>query len=163
SLVMWSHGSVHLPVWSLSGGTVGQSVAGVVMGLPAEATGVRVELVATSLQSGAGLQTAFRVHLAQLVNGAPFESSYVLGPPVSNQAPEAARSIVTYTLESFYTITEPGAPLWLRIQREPGDPADSFTSPMGVIAVKVVPVSDHLEPPVVVQPANGYNSWPMIQ
>jgi hypothetical protein len=35
SLVLMSSGSTHIPVWSLSGGTVGQSVAGVVTGFPA--------------------------------------------------------------------------------------------------------------------------------
>ena len=34
SLVNMSSGSTHIPVWSLSGGTVGQSVAGLVAGLP---------------------------------------------------------------------------------------------------------------------------------
>ena len=34
SLVLMSSGSTHIPVWSLSGGTAGQSVAGLVSGLP---------------------------------------------------------------------------------------------------------------------------------
>lgn len=162
SLVMWNHSSIYLPVWSLSGGTAGQSIVGVVAGLPADAVGLGVELIATSLNNGSGFETAFRVHLAELVDGAPFESTYVLATPVTNPAPGAARDVVTYTLESFYTITQPGAPVWLRVQREPGDPADTLTSPMGVIEVRVFPVFD-LEAPVVVQPAGGYNSWPMIQ
>lgn len=142
SLFMWNQGSVYLPVWSMSGGTTGQSIVGVATGLPADAVGLGVELIATSQHSGAGLDTAFRVHLAELVDGAPFESSFVLGAPIANPAPGAARHVVTYTLESLYPLTQPGAPVWVRIQREPGDPADTFTSPMGVVAVRVVPVFD---------------------
>lgn len=36
SLVLMSSGSTHILVWSLSGGTVGQSLAGVVRGLPSD-------------------------------------------------------------------------------------------------------------------------------
>jgi len=42
SLVLMSSGSTHLPVWSLSGGTTGQSVAGIVNGLPGECVAVRI-------------------------------------------------------------------------------------------------------------------------
>lgn len=142
SLVMWNHSSIHLPVWSMSGGTVGQSIAGVVTGLSSDAVGVQVELIATSLQNGAGYDTAFRAHLAELVDGSAFESEFLLGAPVSNAAPGAARRVVTYTLQSSYTLAQPGSPVWVRIQREPGDAGDTFTSPMGVIAVRLVPIFD---------------------
>ena len=48
SLVLMSSGSTHVPVWSLSGGTVGQSVAGVVTGLPSDCAAVKVEMVVTT-------------------------------------------------------------------------------------------------------------------
>jgi len=57
---------------------------------------------------------------------------------------------------------EPKAPLWVRVQREPDDPADSFTSPTGLAMVKVTPL-DALAEPHVVQETGGYNSWPVIQ
>lgn len=48
SLILMSSGSIQLPVWSLSGGTVGQSVAGVVTGLPDDCRAVKIEIVVTS-------------------------------------------------------------------------------------------------------------------
>ena len=48
SLVNMSSGSTHIPVWSLSGGTTGQSVAGLVSGLPSECEAVKVEIVVTT-------------------------------------------------------------------------------------------------------------------
>ncbi len=47
SLVVMSKGSTHIPVWSLSGGTTGQSVSGVVGGLPENCVAVKVEIVVT--------------------------------------------------------------------------------------------------------------------
>jgi hypothetical protein len=57
---------------------------------------------------------------------------------------------------------DPNAPLWVRIQREPGDPGDTFTRPTGLAMVKVTPLAAPAEPHVV-QGASGYNSWPMLQ
>ena len=61
-----------------------------------------------------------------------------------------------------YYEVEPDAPLWVRIQREPTDPADTFTQPTGLAMVKVTPL-EALAKPHVVQDVSGYNSWPMIQ
>jgi len=47
SLVTMSRGPTHIPVWSLSGGTAGQSVAGLVSGLPSGCGAVKVEIVVT--------------------------------------------------------------------------------------------------------------------
>ena len=44
SLVTWARGSTHVPVWSLSGGQVGQSVAALTPPLPSDCTAVRVEI-----------------------------------------------------------------------------------------------------------------------
>jgi hypothetical protein len=48
SLVLMSNGSMQIPVWSLSGGTVGQSVSGLVGGLPSDCVAVKVEIVVTT-------------------------------------------------------------------------------------------------------------------
>ncbi|MGC3971414.1 MAG: sialidase family protein [Pirellulales bacterium] len=48
------------------------------------------------------------------------------------------------------------------MQREPGDPADTFTKPAGLAMVKVTPVTAPAKP-YVVQNVAGYNSWPMLQ
>ncbi len=163
SLVTMSSGSTHIPVWSLSGGTEGQSVAGVVGGLPAGCAAVKVEIVVTT-EDGAtssDYEDVYRVHLSQLVEKGAFTDPYLLGTPVRTALPPAPFHTRTIVLESYYPV-DPKAPLWLRIQREPGDPAGTFTRPTGLAMVKVTP----LEAPAkahVVQDVSGYNSWPMMQ
>ena len=164
SLVMMSSGSVQVPVWSLSGGTVGQSVAGVVSGLPHGCVAVKVEIVVTTTDATTSpeYEDVYRVHLSQMVEGEPFTARYYLGNPVRTALPAGpfhSRSIV---LESYHEVV-PDAPLWVRIQREPGDPADTFTRPTGLVAVKVTPLMQRLAKPHVVQDVPGYNSWPMMQ
>ncbi len=163
SLVTMSSGSTHIPVWSLSGGTEGQSVAGVVGGLPAGCAAVKVEIVVTTEDgaTSADFEDVYRVHLSQLVEDGAFTDGYLLGTPVRTALPPAPFHTRTIVLESYYPV-DPKAPLWVRIQREPGDPADTFTRPTGLAMVKVTP----LEAPAkahVVQDVPGYNSWPMIQ
>lgn len=163
SLVNMSSGSTHIPVWSLSGGTVGQSVAGLVPGLPSGCNAVKVEIVVTTTDASTSpaYEDVYRVHLSQMVEDAAFTSRYVLGTPVRTALPTAPYRTRTIVLESYYEV-EPNAPLCVRVQREPADPADSFTKPTGLAMVKLTP----LEAPAkshVVQNASGYNSWPMIQ
>jgi len=163
SLVLMSSGSVHIPVWSLSGGTVGQSVAGLVSGLPQGCAAVKVEIVVTTTEAATGpdLEDVYRVHLSQMVENAPFTVRYHLGTPVRTALSTAPLHTRTILLESYYEV-EPDATLWVRIQREPGDPADTFTRPTGLAMVKVTPVNAPAKPSVV-QDVSGYNSWPMIQ
>jgi len=163
SLVLMSNGSVHVPVWSLSGGTVGQSVAGLVSGLPSGWAAVKVEIVVTTTDAATSpdLEDVYRVHLSQMVDGAPFTARYHLGSPVRTALPAAPLHTRTIVLESYYEVV-PDAPLWVRIQREPGDPGDTFTKPTGLAMVKVTPV-DAPAKPLVVQDVPGYNSWPMLQ
>jgi hypothetical protein len=163
SLVMMSSGSVHLPVWSMSGGTVGQSVAGVVGNLPGDCKAVKVEIVVTTTEPAheAGLEDVYRVHLSKMVEGASFSVGYDMGTPVRTHVPTEPFITRTIVLSPYYEV-EPGAPLYVRVQREPGDPADTFTRPTGLALVKITPVAT---PPVshVVQDTPGYNSWPMMQ
>jgi len=163
SLVLMSSGSVHIPVWSLSGGTVGQSVAGLVTGLPKDCAAVKVEIVVTTTDATTSpdFEDVYRVHLSQMVEDAPFSAPYHLGNPVRTALPAAPFHSRTIVLESYYEV-QPDAPLWVRIQREPGDPADTFTKPTGLAMVKVTP-QEALAKPHVVQDVSGYNSWPMIQ
>lgn len=163
SLVLMSSGSVHIPVWSLSGGTVGQSVAGLVTGLPKDCAAVKVEIVVTTTDAttSADYADVYRVHLSQMMDDVPFTDRYHLGNPVRTALPAASFHSRTIVLESYYEV-QPNAPLWVRIQREPGDPADTFTKPTGLAMVKVMPM-DALAKPHVVQDVSGYNSWPMIQ
>ena len=164
SLVLMSSGSVQVPVWSLSGGTVGQSVAGVVGALPNECVAVKVEIVVTSTDATTSAEFAdvYRVHLSQMVEGEPVTSRYYLGTPVRTELPAGPFHSRGIVLESYREVV-PNAPLWVRIQREPGDPADTFTKPMGLVAVKVTPLMKPLANPHVVQNVPGYNSWPMLQ
>jgi len=162
SLVLMSSGSTHIPVWSLSGGTAGQSVVGVVP-LPGGCAAVRVEIVVTTSEAPAnsGAEDVYRVHLSQMVENAPFTERYYLGNPVRTALPAAPFHSRTIVLESYYEVV-PDAPLCVRIQREPTDPANTFTRPTGLAMVKVTPVKRPAKP-YVVQEAKRYNSWPMIQ
>jgi hypothetical protein len=162
SLVRMSSVSTHIPVWSLSGGTVGQSVSGVT-GLPRSCVAVKVEIVVTSTdpQTSPDYADVYRVHLSQMVEDAPFTARYRLGKPVRTRLPAAPLHTRTIVLESYYQVV-PDAPLTVRIQREPGLPGDSFTRPTGLALVKVTPLSAPATAHVV-QDVSGYNSWPMIQ
>ncbi|QDT05509.1 BNR/Asp-box repeat protein [Rubripirellula lacrimiformis] len=163
SLVMMSSGSTHIPVWSLSGGTVRQSVAGIVNGLPDDCVAVQVEIVVTSTDPGTNkdLEDVYRVHLSQMVQDAPFTERYALGKPVRTPLPAGPLHSRTIVLESYYEVV-PNAPLTVRIQREPGLPGDTFTRPTGLAVVKVTPLSSLAEAHTV-QDVSGYNSWPMTQ
>lgn len=163
SLVLMSSGSTHIPVWSLSGGTTGQSVAGVVPGFSSQCGAVKVEIVVTTDDEATSseFEDVYRVHLSQMVADASFTARYRLGKPVRTPLPDAPFFSRTIVLESYYEV-QPGAPLTLRIQREPGDPDDTFTRPTGLAMVKVTPLAATAEPEVV-QDVSGYNSWPMIQ
>lgn len=163
SLVLMSSGSTHIPVWSLSGGTEGQSVCGVVSGLPRDCGGVRVEITVTSTdaETSPAFEDVYRVHLSQMVEGAPFTERHLQGDPVRTALPAGPLHSRNIVLETYYEVV-PDAPLSIRIQREPGDPADTFTRPTGLAMVKVTPVKAPAQP-LVVQDVKGYNSWPMLQ
>ena len=163
SLVLMSSGSTHIPVWSLSGSTVGQSVTGLVTGLPSECAAVKIEIIVTTTdkETKPNYEDVYRVHLSQMVEDAAFTSRYVRGRPVRTALSTAPFYTRTIVLESYYEV-EPNAPLSVRIQREPGDPADTFTRPTGLAMVKVTPLVAPPKPHVV-QNVSGYNSWPMLQ
>lgn len=163
SLVLMSSGSTHIPVWSLSGGTVGQSVAGVVTGLPSDCAAVKVEIVVTTTDETTSpeFEDVYRVHLSQMVEGAPFTERHYQGSPVRTALPTGPFHSRTILLESHYEVV-PHAPLLVRIQREPGDPADTFTKPTGLVMVQMTPVNAPAKAHLV-QDVPGYNSWPMLQ
>ncbi|QDU63996.1 hypothetical protein Pan216_48770 [Planctomycetes bacterium Pan216] len=163
SLVLMSSVSTHIPVWSLSGGTPGQSVAGFVTGIPSDCDAVKVEIVVTTTDKATSPdhEDVYRVHLTQMVDGEPFTARYVLGKPVRTALPAGPLHTRTIGLESYYEVV-PGTPLYVRIQREPTDPGDSFTRPTGLAMVKVTPL-EAPEKAHVVQDVSGYNSWQMIQ
>ena len=163
SLVTMSSGSTHIPVWSLSGGTAGQSVAGLVSGLPSGCGAVKLEIVVTTTDASTSpdYEDVYRCHLSQMVEDAPFTDRYILGTPVRTALPAGPFYARTILLDPYYEV-KPGAPLCVRIQREPADPADSFTKPTGLAMVKVTPLKA-LPKPHVVQDVRGYNSWPMMQ
>lgn len=163
SLVLMSSGSTHIPVWSLSGGTTGQSVVGLVSGLPGECAAVKVEIVVTTTdeETSPDYEDVYRVHLSQVLEDAAFTDRNVTGTPVRTALPAAPLHSRTIVLESCYRV-DPSAPLVVRVQREPSDPADTFTRPTGLVMVKVTPLEAPSEPHVV-QDVPGYNSWPMIQ
>ena len=161
SLVVMTNGSTHLPVWSLSGGTEGQSVAGLVA-LPTDCAAVKVEIVVTTEEAAKepGLEDVYRVHLSQMLDNAPVGERY-LGNPVRTSVPTAPFITRSIVLESYHRVV-PGAPLCVRIQREPKDPANTFTRPVGLAMVKVTPLPATPKA-FLVEDVKGYNSWPMMQ
>jgi hypothetical protein len=163
SLVLMSSGSTYVPVWSLSGGTPGQSVAGVINGFSNEFVAVKVEIVVTTTDEGTSsdFQDVYRVHLSQLSADSPFAAHSSLSKPVRTSLPAAAGYTRTIVLESYREV-EPNVPLVVRIQREPADPGNTFLRPVGLAMVIVTPLK-RLATPDVVQDVAGYNSWPMIQ
>jgi hypothetical protein len=161
SLVNMTNGTTYLPVWSLSGGTEGQSVVGLVA-LPTDCAAVKVEIVVTTDEAAGepGLEDVYRVHLSQMVENAQVTERY-LGNPVRTAVPTKPFVTRTIVLESYRSIV-PGAPLSVRIQREPKDPANTFIRPAGLALVKVTPLAATPKP-FVVEDTKGYNSWPMMQ
>ena len=162
SLVTWAKGSMHVPVWSLSGGTAGQSIAALTPPLPSDCSAVRVaiQVVNEDPTTTNAFTDVYRAHLAQVVDGRSLNWDAEVGKPVCTRlsAPGKVRTVV---LESYRKVT-PGFPLSLRIQREPDDPGDTFTRPAGLLSATVTPF-DPPAPAFVVQDVKGYNSWPMIQ
>lgn len=163
SLVQMSNGSTHVPVWSLSGGTPGQSVSGVAAGFSSEYAAVKVEIVviSTDKTTSPEFTDVYRVHLSQLIDHKPFTSRYQLGKPVQTVLPDGPFKVRTIVLNSYFEIV-PNAPVTVRIQREPTLPEDTFTRPMGLVAAKLTPLKAHPKGQIV-QDVPGYNSWPMIQ
>lgn len=162
SLVVWRQGAATVPVWSLSGGQVGQSIAGVTPPLPSDCAAVRVEILTMNEDAATNAQSAvYRVHLASLVPGRTLAAQGTVGKPVRTSIPSAAKTLHTTVLEGCF-IVQPGVPLAMRIQREPDDAGDTYVRPEGLVQVKVTPLA---APPkaVVVEDRPGYNSWPMIQ
>ena len=162
SLVTWAKGSVHVPVWSLSGRTEGQSIAALTPPLPADCTAVRVAIQVVNEDASAtnSFTDVYCAHIAQVADGQPLNFGAVGGKPVRTRlsAPGKVRTVV---LESYRKV-KPGLPLSIRIQREPDDSGDTFVKPAGLLSATVTPL-DPPAPAFVVQDVKGYNSWPMIQ
>ncbi|MBQ4144310.1 MAG: exo-alpha-sialidase [Thermoguttaceae bacterium] len=168
SIQLMSNGSTHIPIWSLSGKTSGQSVAGIIPNLPKNCAAVKIEILVTTNERGeteqentAPLEDVYRVHLSQMASDGPFTSGYVCGTPVRTPLPPEPFRTRTIQLETRYPV-DPSLPLTIRIQREPSDPADTFTRPVGLAAVRVTPLPP-ISPAHTVQDAPGYNSWPVMQ
>ena len=162
SLVTWAKGAVHVPVWSLSGQTIGQSIAALTPPLPADCAAVRVEIQVVNEDASATntFTDVYCAQIAQVADGRPLDWGFVAGKPVRTRlsAPGKVRTVVLETCRKV----KPGLPLSIRIQREPDDPGDTFVKPVGLLSATVTPL-DPPAPAFVVQDVKGYNSWPMIQ
>ena len=162
SLVTWAKGAVHVPVWSLSGRTEGQSIAALTPPLPSDCTAVRVEIQVVNEDSSATntFTDVYRAQIAQVADGRPLDWGFAAGKPVRTRlsAPGKVRTVVLET----YRKVKPGLPLSIRIQREPDDPGDTFVNPAGLLSATITPLAPPA-PGFVVQDVKGYNSWPMIQ
>ncbi|MBQ0031739.1 MAG: exo-alpha-sialidase [bacterium] len=162
SLVVWDLGPPKVPVWSFSGMTSGQSVAAMTPPLPKECAGVRIELSVANQEApeSAGLSDVFRTHISQVPSGGSQPWQNVVGTPVATRIPSRANSTRSIVTESYCRVVG-GCPIVVRVQREPEDPGDTFTRPVGLVSVTVTPLE---APPrtQTVEGSPGYNSWPMI-
>ena len=160
TLQTWTRGAVSVPVWSLSGTQPDQSVVATTPPLPAGCRGVKIEILVVNEDASAtnSFSDVYRVDLAELVPGVP--AATIPGKPVRQwlSAPWTPRWL---TLESVVVVTG-GAPLAVRLRREPADRGDTFERPAGFIQMRVTPLAAP-PPAVVVENRPGYNSWPMIQ
>ena len=164
SLVTWHDGTAYVPVWSLSGGTAGQSVVAQTPSLPAGCAGVRIELLVAvedpSVTNGV-FTDVFRVNTSQIAAGERLGWRNVIGPQVRTALPDAPGKVRRIVVESYRRVT-PGYPLLVRVQREPDDPGDTFVRPVGLVAAEVIPLPAP-EKVRTVESSPGYNSWPMMQ
>lgn len=161
TLQMWQKDSAVVPVWSLSGGQLGQSIVATTPPLPTDCRGVKIELLVVNNEKTANdtFTDVYRVDVAELAPGAPVKSTN--GKPVMNRLAPEPWTPRWLEIESF-VVVKGGAPLTLRVRREPGDRADTYERPAGLVQARVTP----LDPPpqaFVVEDRPGYNSWPMIQ
>lgn len=161
TLQMWSRDAAVVPVWSLSGGQVGQSIVATTAPLPEACRGVKVEILVVNNEDSANdsFSDVYRVDIAELAPGAPVKT--VNGKPVRNRLAAKPWTPRWLELES-YVVVKGGAPLTLRLRREPGDRADTYERPAGLVQMRVTPLP---APPqaFVVENRAGYNSWPMMQ
>ena len=141
SLVTWAKGSIHVPVWSLSGRTEGQSIAALTPPLPSDCTAVRVEIQVVNESSSTTntFTDVYRAQIAQVADGRPLDWGFAAGKPVRARlsAPGKVRTVVLET----YRKVKPGLPFSIRIQREPDDPGDTFVKPAGLLSATITPLA----------------------
>ena len=161
SLQMWQKDAAVVPVWSLSGGQVGQSVVATTPPLPADCRGVKIELLVVNNEKTANdtFTDVYRVDVAELVPGAPVKTTN--GKPVMNRLAPKPWTPRWLEIESYVVVTG-GAPLTLRVRREPDDRSDTYDRPSGLVQVRVTPCPAPA-PAFKVEDRPGYNSWPMMQ
>ena len=161
TLQMWQKDAAVVPVWSLSGGQVGQSVVATTPPLPADCRGVKIELLVVNNEKTANdtFTDVYRVDVAELVPGAPVKTTN--GKPVMNRLAPKPWTPRWLEIES-YVVVKGGAPLTLRVRREPDDRSDTYDRPAGLVQVRVTPCPAPA-PAFKVEDRPGYNSWPMMQ
>ena len=123
------------------------------LGAPLPGKYLRIEAEFSVREPGEGACDVWRLRLSQ--------PGRALDPrcqvPVVTQV-AAHRTVV---LEPFYE-AEPSQPLAIRLERENGDPRNTFRQPVELHSLRLVPV----DPPgenIVVSATPGYNAWPFLQ
>lgn len=161
TLQMWRRDGAVVPVWSLSGGQVGQSITATTPALPADCQGVKIEALVLNEETTANdtFTDVFRVDVAELATGTPVTATQ--GKPVLHRLAPAPWTPRNLTLESF-RVVRGGAPLALTLHREPDDRGDTYPRPAGLVQVRLTPLSAATHA-AIVENRPGYNSWPMIQ
>ena len=152
--------SIYIPGWSVSGSTAGQSLGGVVTGLPNQCHGVKIELLTSSSNNATGLNHVWQVYSSQPEEGESISLNQILNTPRIKSSPPLAKTFQSIVLEEYLPV-DPSRDLFLRVARHAGDVADTWTGSVVVAGLKVTPV---LAPPdtIQIQESLAYNSWPMI-
>lgn len=161
TLQMWRKGASVVPVWSLSGGQVGQSVVVTTPTMPKDCRGVKVEILVVNNEDSANssFSDVYCADISELVDDASVRTTR--GKPVRFQLAEKPWMPRWLTLES-YVVVKGGAPLTVRVSRKPEDTFDTYERPAGLIQMRITP-QPAMPAAVVVEEKPGYNSWPMMQ
>ena len=128
-----------------------ESLSATVKGLPGQYLRIEAEIAASDPK--AGYSDVYRLRLSQPGKSEP--------SPVTVPILSEVKKIRTVALVPFYE-ADPDRPLELRLDRENGDPGNTFRTETGVLSVTITAVLPP-EGNQKVQSENGYNSWPFIQ
>ncbi|HEY5667835.1 MAG TPA: sialidase family protein, partial [Candidatus Saccharimonadales bacterium] len=159
SMLVATSGSISVPGWSMSGNTAGQSIAGMVTGLPAQCAAVKIELITTNSSATTGLYHVWQIYGGQPNEGDSLSINQIIGDPRIKASPASA-TLQTILLEEYLPVI-PSRPLFLRIARQPADTADTWTGSVIVAGLRVTPLPAPSSP-IQIQAQDAYNSWPMI-
>jgi hypothetical protein len=158
-----SSGSMQIPVWSLSGGTVGQSVVGLVSGLPQRLRGSESRDRRDHDDADDERELRGRLPRPPLATGGrrAFHLALFVGQHRAHRPACRAFSFANHPAGVLLPRAARCAAVGAHSARA-GRSRRHLHKPTGLAMVKVTPLKA-LAKPQVVQDVSGYNSWPMMQ